>query len=917
MGDQLVGREADREVVGAALRAATGGEPRFVMVEGVAGVGKTALVSTVTAEHDAVALWARAEPIEQRLDFGVVDQLFRAAHAAGITAPPVLDRGGARPDPLAVGFSVLELIEAQGRHGPLTIVLDDADWADVASVEALAFAFRRLDVSPVAMIVIRRAPQAAATPFDRIVADGRQRGVGVHLDPLTVGDVAELASGRGGVAIGPAAAARLHRHTGGNPLEVLMLVDELPDEELTAGSGPLPAPRTFAAMVMNRLADCAMATEEVVSNVAVAGASVEISQLCRLCPDVDLSEALGDAVERGLLRVEQRLGRRAVDVAHPLIRSAVLDDLPLGRLSALHARAAEVASEPDRAVLHRLRSVIGEDTPLAAAAIESARVQLGEGWALAAVEQLDAAADVLPEGPLRNTALLLAAEGGLALGDVALSRSRLARVGDDGGPRERLVRGELAIHVGRDHEATAELRTCWELEPRSELAARAAALLATIATNNADAATALGWSREALRLGAELGCDAGFAATMLASAWALTGDLEAGERELAQWGAQLASGPSNLDVAFAHGLLSLWRGALAETIERLEPIAELGLGGGRGPLLTIASAQYTLADAWFRTGRWDEAVTLAETLAEWLDDADQPRPAPMAHSVAAFVHAARGNVAAADRHVETARHIAVATSSAAAMLWVETADARLAAARDRHDDVVRILEPFAKLSRDLPLPEGVQPFRADLIEALVAVDRVDDAVVELDELRRRVHGDGPARAGLARAAGLVAAALGDIDRADVEFAVGLDLGVEVVGAFEWARVALAAGSVQRRAGRRRRAERSLAAAETEFRRLGALPLLARTISERERCGLHRRTAHDSPPSQPRLTKAETWVAELIAAGRTNKEAADELTLSVRTVESHLGRIYVKFGVRSRSELTRAWPEYVLTQAKVP
>ena len=187
--------------------------------------------------------------------------------------------------------------------------------------------------------------------------------------------------------------------------------------------------------------------------------------------------------------------------------------------------------------------------------------------------------------------------------------------------------------------------------------------------------------------------------------------------------------------------------------------------------------------------------------------------------------------------------------------------------------------------------------------ALVKQGRLDDAERELAQLRDRVQAGGAhARAGLARAAGTVAAARGDDAAAATAFAVGLADDAVSSGPFARGLLELAAGAFERRRGSRRTAAALLDQAVDRFERLGAAPFLATALQERRSCGVDARDRSDARG----LTKAEAAVAALVAEGRTNREVAASLVVSVKTVESHLARIFDKMGVRSRTELAIEW-----------
>ncbi len=744
----LVGRATEHAVAELAVERALDGAPQLVLIEGDPGVGKSALARAVAAmlPADAIVLWARGDELERQLDFGIVDQLLREAAAAGLPSPPALHRDGTRPDPLAVGEIVLGLTEDHGRERALLVVVDDAQWADLASVQALSFATRRLHDRRAVLLIVQRPTAPGLEPFHRLVRDGR--GHRLRLAPLSVSALAELVRIRAGIHLTARAAERFHAHTGGSPLESVTLLDELDPVTLTAGFGPLPAPRSYASMVLARVSACAPETEQLVAAVAVAGA-LELDGLARMTASVDLAAPLSEAVQHGLVDMQVRGGRRVVDVTHPLIRAAVLDDLSPGRLAALHAAAAAAVDDPDRAFRHELRAHLGPCPDLAAEGIRRARARLADGWELSAVELLVLAAELLGPGAARSEALLQACHWLLTAGDTAAAVELLATAGTPGTSLELLVRGELALLDGDQVAARRLLVDAMAAGPGPDVAARVAGLLATIAANAARADEAIAWARRALEHSIESGTDASYAMTMLVSGWALQGDLRAGEEEVAGWAARLGADRQRSRRLLRRGVLALWSGRFADAERFLTPLVE---DHHTGPGLIAASARYSLADCWYRQGRWDEALAMAVDLARVLDDSGQLLSSPMAHGVAASVLGARGDAEEAQRHLRAAERAMAATGNASAGLWLLAATARVAVAADDDATVVEVLQPLADALRAVGLPEGTQPWRADLVDALVRLGRVDDADRELADLVARTRNGGAhARAGASRA----------------------------------------------------------------------------------------------------------------------------------------------------------------------
>jgi predicted ATPase len=210
------------------------------------------------------------------LGYGVVDQLLRLGGASGSTV--LATHNGERPGPPAlveghfkVGAQILALLGALQDEGPVLLVVDDAHWADAASLKALLFALRRLVADRVLTLIVVRDEDAPQLPEGlRRIADG-DTGATVHLGPLDAADLRELAEAMGLERFSTRAAQRLRAHTAGNPLYAWALLEELPAQAWEEGGRVLPAPRSFAAVVERRLEACRPEARRLVEAAAVLG----------------------------------------------------------------------------------------------------------------------------------------------------------------------------------------------------------------------------------------------------------------------------------------------------------------------------------------------------------------------------------------------------------------------------------------------------------------------------------------------------------------------------------------------------------------------------------------------------------------------------------------------------------------------
>jgi hypothetical protein len=213
----FVGRVAELAQVTEVLSRVTAGQPWLVAIEGDPGMGKTTLARRCLAGASGLrVLSARADQAETDLDFGLVEQLFRAA---GGVLPPVPPAGGTglATSSFAVGARLLEVV---GEHpaGAVAIFVDDLQWADRPSVEALTFMLRRLSVDPVVAVVAYRGPGGRLGEAAQRMLRSVENRVRISLGGLGPEEVAALAAALAAGPLDKDAVQWLHRGTGGHPL---------------------------------------------------------------------------------------------------------------------------------------------------------------------------------------------------------------------------------------------------------------------------------------------------------------------------------------------------------------------------------------------------------------------------------------------------------------------------------------------------------------------------------------------------------------------------------------------------------------------------------------------------------------------------------------------------------------------------
>ncbi|WP_395727276.1 AAA family ATPase [Nakamurella sp.] len=906
--NSFVGRTAELAVLKEELAATRSGSPRVVLIEGPAGIGKSAIIDRLlAAEPDLTVLRAAGERWEAFVAFGVVDQLMRSTKVS--RARLLADRQRSLPveEPVGVGQRVLEAIEDLEATSPVVLVVDDVHWADLDSLRALLFVTRRLVDARVLTLLAERPEDAQRLPEGlRRLADGRT-GRTIALAPLPAADIPVLAGLLGVPAISGRAARRLYEHTGGNPLYITSLLSEVPQDRWKSWEPVLPAPRTFAAQVIRRIEACSPPARRLVESAAVLGAHATLADLAEMAGVEEIIPALEEATELNLLRlVDDEPGLGGVTFVHPLVRAAVHGRLGPARLVDLHLAAARLVQDEAAALHHRVMAATQPDPELVEQLSEFARNRAAEGaWATAASAFLEAAR--LSGGREdREQLLLKAVDAMIGAGDLQQAEAFAEEfVGFQPNAMSQATQGYLAVLRGRLAEADELLRAAWESadsEADPGVAAVVCQRLALHAVGRLQGSEVARWSRRAIDMSSREDPVRVEAEALLGLGLGLHGDLAGGLRSYEAVRSELTrmpNPPPDDRVRMATGWLRLVDDDVVGARAILAPTAAASFNAGN---VRIAVWSYVwLAHTDFALGAWDDATAPASRAVSLLQETGHEWLRPLAHLAAILVPAARGAWTAAEEHAQ----LAGANPGDYELMQVAAglARAHLAVARADHEGVLRALEPVV----DLALREGVDepgfwPWQDLYGDALVSAGRLD----EVDEFLS-AHEDAAARRGrrsmvarLARVRGRWAAARGDIPAAEAAFTRGLSDIAPLPLPFQRALLEFAYGQVLRRAGQRRAAAHQLQGARDRFSRLQARPYLDRCDRELAACGLAPAKRSTFDPS--RLTAQESAVARLVAMGMGNRQVASELFISIKTVQFHLTHIYAKLNINSRAEL---------------
>jgi DNA-binding CsgD family transcriptional regulator len=909
---EFVGRQPELATLRAQLAAARTGNPQVVQIQGPPGMGKTALLRQFLLEPggDAppVVVRASGEETENLLAYGVMDQLVRSA---GLPAEGI----AASDDAVTVGSRLLELLGPLEAAAPVVLVVDDLQWVDQPSLKALVFALRRLVADPILALLAVRDEDASELPDSvrRIVAG--PTGSVLPLRGLDEDDLRDLGAALGMGHLPGSAAERLRDGTQGNPLFARAVLEEYPLVEWGPGDVPLPSPRSFRRVVQRRYDECDPGTRRLVDAAAVLGQRAPLPLLAALGEVDDPIAALDGAAARDLLAPTTGQVPWTVSFPHPLVRSAVYDALGPGRCTALHARAATLVEDESVSLRHRVAATSARDATLAADLADFAeREALRQAWPSAAAHLVEAAR-LSPDRGDEQRRLLRAVGWLLQNGDAATAETFAdgVRALPPGALRDSVL-GSLAMARGEPTVAEELLTNAWAscdevTDPE---------VVATIALQNGihrygrlDAAGSVAWCGRALERTGPGTATRQSAQTYLAHSLAYSGRMA--EAIAATAGADADPGDLGfgwLQPRSARGMLRLVEGDLAGARSDLESVASTACD--LGVLNTAAFSFATLSRADYLAGRWEDAVLYAERAVAINEASEFGFTRAMVISIAALVPAARGEWAVAERVLAGADG-GPADDYERSLLAIAVSRARLADSRGDAAGILEALEPVPRFPvRDAVDEPGFWSWADLYAEALVAAGRVTEAdrllVPHEERAAQRGRASGIAR--MARARGRVEAAARRPDRAEEAFTRALAAAHEAAFPFEEAKVQLAAGRFLRRAGQRRRAVELLEGAQRTFLALAAAPWVDRCVTELAGSGL--RPVSRTGREHAVLTSQELVVARLAAAGRTNREIASELVVSLKTVEYHLRNAFQKLGIARRRQLAARLTELPTT-----
>src|SRR3954447_9117615 len=830
----FVGREAELAALRAAHTEAATVQPRTVILEGAPGVGKTSLLQAFVAELDADSvLTASGDEAEAFLRFGVLQQL--------------LDRRNRWADPFAAGADVLEFLNESG-HTPTVFVIDDAHIADADSLIALTFALRRLRADPVMALLAVRTEEFTRLPagLQRLAEaqDGRLR-----LEGLTDDEVASFGASMGRDGLSRGAAARLQRHTDGNPLLLRALFEEL-DTEVLEASGPLPAPQSYRSLVVTAVGSLSAPSRSLVRAAAVLPEGSLLSVAAELAAVDEPEQALDELTRAHMLTCEYAEDGWRIGFAHPLARAAVHEDLgPLDRRR-LHLRAAEMSAGDER-LLHQLAAASGPDPELAAGLAARADELREGGDVRAAADFFLKAARASGVEKVVASWFMEAAGLFLSAGDVAAAEAAVQAAGPQVGGATRVhLEARIAWFSGQPDLAGELATRAWERVDELDRGGRGAiaAILAQLRNMEGDGLGAAVWADRALAedLPPEL---ADMTVAARAVGLAIAGQPEAALDSLGELpSAPDASRPEQHHQLTARGALRAALDDLTGAHRDLEALYQSS-PSDLAPQRLLGMG--VLAEVEYRSGKWDRSLNLAEQALSLAGDSEQLWLQGYLHAVAVLVLAARGSWTSADEHLATSRLLVEQLGDPATWAVCENVTIHLATCRAELDEVVARSQFLASVGGPIEEP-GWLSWPVNYASALVHLGQLDAAEAELTRLAKvaNLRGSRSRLAGLARVRGELATARRDHTEARTAFDEAMRLG-EAADALEQGVIRSSYGRFLRRRGEVRKARLQLEDASRRFRALGATPFVEGVQEELAACGGSADTS--APPDMDGLT----------------------------------------------------------------
>ncbi|HEY0542347.1 MAG TPA: AAA family ATPase [Actinoallomurus sp.] len=918
----LLERDQELDRIGTLLTDAGAGRGAVLLVEGAPGIGKTALleaVRTSAAERRVRVLTAVGGELERDLPFAIVRQLFEPAlrpaendlltGAAALAAPVFGLDGGADAATGNIVHGLYWVCSNLAERGPLLLAVDDVHWADEASLRFVSHLARRIADLPVLLLLSGR-PRAPEAGLTRALSGVRPELI--VLRPLSEGAVSRLVRTRMPGAADDAFCRACAHASGGNPFLLAEVLTSLRDDHVrpVAAEAERVAdlrPETISHAVLARLARLGPEAVRLARALAVLGPVDGLRQAARLA---DVEQAGAAEIADALAGESIITATRPIEFVHPLVRTAVYADGSEMQRAADHKRAALILAAdgaPGELLVPHLLVAEPSSDPFVVETLRAAADRaLARGAPEAAAAYLSRA---LAEPPAPAVRGHLYADLGRAVGmaNRPAEAAEALRAAFDLA-EEPIARGELALELGNYMVQTGRFemaletferarRAIGDLDSELPLRLHTAFAMATFAAMEPPAA----WMGRLERLAALSHGDADSERLVLASlafGACATGDRTADD--VAGLAARAAEGP--LPGRDRWILVNFASTALAIADRHAEALALLDRGIDSARARGDAAEFRYLAVLRSRTATHAGHLLDAEAdgrAALALHVVDGARELPLAAAVLVDALVEQGSIAEAqtilaERGLEGDEQVGMLIGH-----FVLLARGRLRLRQNRPREALADLRTCGEtLCGGGYTNPNFADWRSDAALAHLALGERPAALELATEDLRLAEAFGAPRAiGIAlRAMGLIEGGPRGLERLAESAAVLERSPAELARA----RSLIDYGGALRRAGRRADAQRELRQGLDLAARCGARALAIHATEELAATGARPRRELLTGPDA--LTASELRVARLASGGATNREIAQTLFVSRRTVEVHLTNSYRKLEIDSRHQL---------------
>jgi DNA-binding NarL/FixJ family response regulator len=897
----LVGRTEHLHRLSERAEQAARGERQAVFLSGPVGIGKTAIVEAFRAGLSGFRqVRVAGTPGERLIEFAAVNRLLQVLRGEQCGAD---DQVAADCTVLAAGGVLIAALDDFNGGRPMLLVVDDAHHLDAASLQTLGFVMLRMTGDR--MLAVLNTEHAYETRRGMGFVRDQPGVTQIDVGGLTGAETRDFLTAMGIVSVSPSRLAVVHRWSAGNPLYLQALVrPAVPDGLLPENPAHGSVPPSLTHIVHDWARTFPADSTRVLEALAVLGAPADLPVLQCMTGSSTLPEDIEPLITGGAIAwVSTGSGSERIALIHQGQQDALYAGLPLSKRKRFH-RAAAAALDPPERWRHQIAATETYDAALARQLGAAVHAELTQGEASRAAQYLLGISEVDPDAAARNAALLRAVRLLVASGQYQLALAQASRVlATAAGPERAEALGLLELARGRDAGAAEYLLTAWHgYAGDEEDAGRAAMELSAVQIS-------LGLARQAVQAAQSAVADSsdpsviGQAQSVLTYASAML----SGPAEALLHLSHLRENPADASVhdlsslavrGVLRGLTGQLHAALGDltVVSRRRSPDHLAQRGGFGAVIHAAACHILL-------GGWTEARRMLSLAFDEAQILGRETDFAMLHCFSAWLAGFQGRWSTAEEELAEAGSLAAVSDFSGPYYHLVQASAAVAFARQ---DWRGVIDPLARVIDEPAHRERARVYRLWSLPMLGVArarrgdaDAADEMASVLEELA--FHG-AVAAVCAAWVRGNASAARHDLHAALRHLRDGLAVSSDggepmlhrALIRFDYGRLLIESGQGDE-------AARQLTQAAGALREMGAAPLEAQCVELLERT--------DSAVKASRaerfwavLTDRERDVAKLVGQGWTNKEIAQELYVTTKTVEYHLRNIYGKGDVENRRQV---------------